>query len=338
MNNDPTILLTIDVEDWFQVENFKQYIPFSSWPDRELRVERNTYKLLDLFDSVSLQPSAIRSQSKSESATSATVLERSSPQAYPVKSNSCLTGVQQSSNSNEVRCTFFVLGWIAERLPHLVREIYNRDHEVASHGYLHNLCTGSTIDGLKKDLTDSKHLLEDLIGDNVYGYRAPSFSINDDILKIIEDSGYLYDSSYNSFVFHGRYGKLNLNGNQTKGIAHKISEAFYELPISNLEFRTQNSKFKTLDLIIPWGGGGYFRLIPFTIFRRGVCSIIKNDGAYMFYLHPWEIDPAQPWVEEAPRHFKFRHYSNLKSCQKKLTKMIDAFSFCDFMKCHQYIK
>ena len=153
------ILITVDVEDWFQVENFKTCIPFSSWSSRELRVERNTHRLLDLLDSNNGQPT---------------------------------TGHKLSEKR---RATFFVLGWIAERLPHLVLEIHSRGHEVASHGYYHNLCRQSSYDDLKRDLSDSKKLLEDIVGDRVLGYRAPGFSINDEILKIIEDSGCLLYTS-----------------------------------------------------------------------------------------------------------------------------------------------
>ncbi|MBE9535135.1 MAG: polysaccharide deacetylase family protein, partial [Proteobacteria bacterium] len=125
----------------------------------------------------------------------------------------------QPATHNQIRATFFVLGWIAERLPNLVREIRKRGHEVASHGYYHNLCNHQSYEDLKTDLTDSKKLLEDIISAPVYGYRAPSFAINEDILKVIEDCGYLYDSSYNSFSMHGRYGQLSLSQNGRKGIA-----------------------------------------------------------------------------------------------------------------------
>jgi polysaccharide deacetylase family protein (PEP-CTERM system associated) len=281
MSDDYSILLTIDVEDWFQVENFKRCIPFSSWADRELRVESNTYRILDLLDSTA-------------------------------------------------RCsaTFFVLGWIAERLPHLIREIHVRGHEVASHGYYHNLCYHDGLNDLKRDLTDSKFLLEDIIGSSVDGYRAPSFSINDEILKIIEESGYAYDSSFNSFAMHGRYGKIDLGKNGRKGIASRISNTFYELPISNFRFGNQ---------ILPWGGGGYFRLIPFFIFKQGVKAILRKDGAFLLYLHPWEVDPLQPRVNDAPTIFKLRHYMNLNKTESKLVSVIRAFSKYSFLTCRQYL-
>ncbi|UCF57598.1 MAG: DUF3473 domain-containing protein [Deltaproteobacteria bacterium] len=307
------ILLTVDVEDWFQVENFKQCIPFSSWQSYELRVEKNILRLLDLLDTCNGRRTRLPHLSQSD-------------------------GGQATDNGRgeKPQATFFVLGWIAERLPHLVREIRSRSHEVASHGYQHNLCNQISPKDLKIDLTHSKNLLEDIIGDRVYGYRAPSFSISQDILKIIQDCGYLYDSSFNSFAMHGRYGHLDLSKNGTRGIALQISKTqgpesriLYELPISNI---------KLGNSILPWGGGGYFRLIPFPVFRLGVQSILKKENAYLLYLHPWEIDPEQPKVKEASKFFKFRHYINLNKTASKLSSFIEAFNQCHFATCRQYLK
>jgi len=276
-----SILLTIDVEDWFQVENFKQCFPFSSWSKCEFRVEKNTRHLLDLFERLG------------------------------------------------VKTTFFILGWIAERLPNLVREIQSHGHEVASHGYYHNLCNQESSEDLKKDLCDSKKLLEDITGMPVYGYRAPSFSVNADILKIIEECGYLYDSSFNSFGMHSRYGQVNLSNHGKKGIAARISDSLYELPISNLKLGKH---------VFPWGGGGYFRVTPFPMFKLGVQSILKKEKAYVFYLHPWEIDPEQPKVKEASLFFRVRHYSGHTNTLSKLLSFLKSFKECCFHTCYQYLK
>jgi len=294
------ILITIDVEDWFQVENFKQYIPFSSWDSYELRVEKNTHKIFDLLNSNPGNPT-------------------------------------NPSNPTNPKATFFILGWIAERLPHLVREIHTRGHEVASHGYCHNLCNQQSKEDIKKDLSDSKKMLEDIISAPIYGYRAPSFSIDKDILKIIQDCGYLYDSSYNSFSMHGRYGRLNLSQNKRKGIAFQIADPrpltpdprFYELPISNI---------KLWNHIFPFGGGAYFRLIPYFLFRMGVKSILNSEKTYLLYLHPWEIDPEQPRVNSASTFFKFRHYVNLNKTASKLASFIETFKECSFITCHLYLE
>lgn len=295
----PSIMLTIDVEDWFQVENFKEYIPTRSWPSFELRVEKNTHKLLDLFDSFRISSS-----------------------------------IQHPASS--IHVTFFILGWIAERLPQLVQEIHTRGHEVASHGYNHELCNRSLSENLKEDLNRSKMLLEDIIGDRVFGYRAPSFSINNEILALIRNCGYHYDSSYNSFGMHDRYGRVDLSQYDKVGIAKRISQfanrkskILYELPISNMVWGNH---------VIPWGGGGYFRLIPFPIFRLGIQSILKKEESYLFYCHPWEFDDGQPRVNEAAFFYKFRHYSNLAKMQSKLIRLIESFKDCAFVSCKQYLE
>lgn len=287
-----SVLLTFDVEDWFQVENFKQCIPFSSWPQCELRVEKNVHRILDLLDSIKL----------------------SNP--------------TNSTNPINSKATFFILGWIAERLPHLVHEIQARGHEVASHGYYHKLCIEQSAEELKNDLTKSKELLEDITGNPVYGYRAPSFSINDHILQLIRETGYLYDSSFNSFRLHGRYGRMKLNGNGGNGILYTISNDFFELPVSNL---------KLANRILPWGGGGYFRLIPLSIFKQGVEKILKKQGGYLFYLHPWEVDPDQPKVAGVQGSYKFRHYINISKTLDKFSYLLEKLITCQFQTCYQYL-
>ncbi len=234
-----------------------------------------------------------------------------------------------NGEQKKLHATFFILGWIAQRLPHLVREIQDRGHEVASHGSSHSLCSECSPGELRKDLDDSKKLLEDITGAPVYGYRAPSFSIDDDSLKIIEDCGYLYDSSFNSFGMNERYGRVALSRSDKTGIAYQVSDTFYELPISNMNLGKR---------VFPWGGGGYFRMMPFIIFRWGVQSILKKEKNYLFYMHPWEIDPDQPKVNEASRIYKFRHYVNLDKTRSRLSIFLDTFKHCRFPTCHQYLQ
>jgi hypothetical protein len=262
-----------------------------------------------------------------------------------------------------------VLGWLADRLPNLVREIQSRGHEIASHGYNHKMPDQLSAADLKMDLADSKNLIEGITGEPVAGYRAPSFAINDDILKIIEDAGYLYDSSYNSFGLHGRYGRISLNGSGKSGIAHKFSDNFYELPISNLSMKNPLSFARPVKLfekdseanltgelstfssernlkksvvsksfVLPLGGGSYFRLLPSPMFNLGIKSILQKEDAYLFYMHPWELDPGQPRVREASLQFKFRHYTGLNSASEKLQKLIKEFSHCWFITCSRYLE
>jgi polysaccharide deacetylase family protein (PEP-CTERM system associated) len=285
-------LITVDVEDWFQVENFRHWKPQSTWASQELRVEKNTRQLLDLFDAASLlQPFNL-------------------------------------SIPKPIKATFFILGWIAQRLPRLIREIHARGHEVASHGLSHTLCTAQKLFDLKVDLIQSRQLLEDIIGDRVHGYRAPSFSINNDVLRVIEDAGYLYDSSFNSFEFNSRYGHISLTTKPIDGVLYPVSPVFFELPISNLKFG---------KIVLPLGGGGYFRLLPFPVFQLGVRRVLEKEGSYLFYLHPWEIDPEQPRVKEANFSFKFRHYVNLGTTLPKLKRLITSFPKANFFTCRHFI-
>ncbi|WP_321495902.1 XrtA system polysaccharide deacetylase [uncultured Desulfobacter sp.] len=283
MEKKPSILLTIDVEDWFQVENFKSYIDFSTWNSFELRVEKNTHRILDLLDTFSFKPQA----------------------------------------------TFFILGWISRKLPDLVNQIIDRGHEVASHGDNHLLCTNMDEKNLAQDLVTSKNRLEDITGRAVYGYRAPSFAINDRILEIVKRAGYLYDSSYNSFSAHGRYGSIDLSKAIKKEGSYQLDNHFFELPVSNLHLRNKT---------IPFGGGGYFRLYPFSFFRQGIKNVLKKNNTFVFYAHPWEFDPNQPRVHQASKGFKFRHYINLNKTEGKLKKIIKTFTDCDFISCKQYLE
>ena len=311
----PSFLLTIDVEDWFQVENFKTAIPFSSWSNRELRVEKNTHKILDLFDTV--KPPSVPAPQQSSGRSS----------QHP--------GIQASQ---PILATFFILGWIAKQLPGLIREIKNRGHEVASHGFNHHLCSEQDSKNLQNDLTSSKKLLEDITGAQINGYRAPSFSVSNEILRIIENTGYRYDASYNSFDKHGRYGKLSLNSSPKRGIAYNLSDNFYEIPVSNLCLNLIPYAVNRKPFVFPWSGGGYFRLLPLSIFKLGVSRLLKQNNAYHFYFHPWEIDPDQPRVDDISRMHKFRHYVNLGSTFDKLKKLIQSFGSCRFQTLSQYIE
>ena len=282
MAKKPTILLTIDVEDWFQVENFKSYIDFTTWDSFELRVEKNTHLILDLLDTFALKPKA----------------------------------------------TFFILGWIAQKLPGLIRQIKDRGHEVASHGGNHHLCTILDRNRLAQDLLTSKKRLEDITGQAVYGYRAPSFAINDRVLEMIKQAGYLYDSSYNSFSAHGRYGSIDLSKSVKRGGSYQLVTHFFELPVSNMCLGSKT---------IPLGGGGYFRLYPTSFFKQGIKHVLKKNNAFVFYAHPWEFDPDQPRVHQASRGFKFRHYINLNKTESKLKRIINSFSGCEFVTCRRYL-
>ncbi len=322
------ILLTFDVEDWFQVENLRAWNPPSTWSERELRVEKSTHRILDLLDSISLSFSS-RSSSIPAPVEHPKGAPSSTGQASQNSSISTHNSSIPASQYSSISSTFFILGWIARRCPHLIREIQARGHEVASHGDSHFLCTDMDSDNLEQDLIQSKALLEDLIGGEVKGYRAPCFSISEAILKRIHKAGYTYDSSYNSFAMHPRYGQMDLQKAVSKdGIAIQVCNGFWEIPISNLGLGKK---------VVPWGGGGYFRLIPASLFILGVRKIVHTDGTYVLYLHPWEFDPDQPRVKEVSWQFGFRHYVNLKKTEAKLERLIQRMSDCRFVSCSDYL-
>ena len=293
------ILITIDVEDWFQVENFKAWIPFETWARRELRVERNVHRLLELFDSIAVAPI-----------------------------DSTTRNPKPETLNPRIRATFFILGWLAKRLPAMVREIRRHGHEVASHGFHHDLPQKLDPAALRQDLEKSKKLLEDILGQAVTGYRAPSFAVDRALLDTLAAAGYRYDSSYNSFALHGRYGKMTLPAGGTNSVARRLHNGILELPVSNLRVGGR---------VIPWAGGGYFRLMPTGLFIEGVRSILQRDNAYVFYMHPWEVDPGQPRVAQASRWFKFRHYVHLDRTAAKLRRLIESFSHCEFTTCRDYL-
>jgi polysaccharide deacetylase family protein (PEP-CTERM system associated) len=286
--------MTVDVEDWFQVENFKPWIPHGSWSRQESRVEANTLCILDLLD----------------------------------RCATAFTGTPKDGSPRPVQCTFFILGWTAAAYPALVREIVDRGHEVASHGYDHRLVMDQSASEFRRDIDRSKGLLEDLTGSAVIGYRAPSFSITETALDIIAESGFTYDSSYNSFEMNPRYGRLNLPPQIRSGRAGKLTNGLIEVPVSNLSVANR---------VLPWGGGGYFRLIPSPVYRMGVKKILHKHRAFIFYTHPWEFDPSQPIVKDAGPFRRFRHYFNLKRTAARLETLIKTFSTCQFTSIREYV-
>lgn len=270
----PGAVMSIDVEDWFQVENLKAAIPRSSWDDRPLRVAANTRRILDVF---------------------------------------ARTGT---------RATFFCLGWVAEREPALVREIVAAGHEVASHGYGHHLIYDISREEFREDVTRAKAILEDIGGTAVIGYRAPSFSITGDAIGILAETGHRYDSSYFAFGGHDRYGSLDLAGaTERRGSAPaavRLENGLWELPISVLTVG---------GTVLPWGGGGYFRLYPPRLFRAGFRRAMKQGRGGTFYLHPWEVDPGQPRVPGIKASYRLRHYVNLKKTERRLEALCRALPF-----------
>ena len=221
-----------------------------------------------------------------------------------------------------VRATFFVLGWIAERYPELVREIHACGHEIGSHGYWHRLIYGQTPADFRSDLRRSRDVLQDAIGCRVTAHRAASFSITRQslwALEILVEEGFKADSSVFP-VRHDRYGIPD-----AKPGPHRLSTPagpIWEFPPSVARFAGMN---------LPVGGGGYFRLLPLPWTAYWLRRINRVQRPLMFYVHPWEFDPGQPRIR-ASRLSRFRHYVNISKNQRKLDGLLRRFRFgrlCD---------
>lgn len=264
--------LTVDVEDYYHVSAFAGTLQPRQWDGMPSRVDGNTRKLLDLFE------------------------------------------------SKDARATFFVLGWVAERYGDLVKEIVSRGHEVASHGYSHQLVYKQSPEVFREETLRSKGLLEDLTGQPVRGYRAASYSIVREslwALDILAEAGFTYDSSIFP-VYHDRYGM--------PGAPEKIHRAITPGGAQLVEFPLSVVKFARWHL--PVAGGGYFRFYPYSLSRALLRKSSRDlNQPFIFYLHPWEIDPQQPRIDNAPLLSRFRHYLNLDRCEHRLQRLASDFRF-----------
>jgi len=263
--------LTIDVEDYFHVSGFAGQIPPGQWDRHAPRVERNTYRLLELLE------------------------------------------------THEVRATFFVLGWVADRFPQLVRDIHQAGHEVGSHSWGHQLIYRLTPSALRDDLRRARDQLQELIAQPVVSYRAPSFSITERsrwALEILVEEGFQFDSS----IFPVRHDRYGMPGAPRQ--IHPIDTPagrLWEFPLAVA---------RVAGCSVPVGGGGYFRLYPYALTRRWLRAINgRSNRPFVFYIHPWEIDPDQPRLASAPRLARLRHYVNLSTTEGKLRRLLHDFEF-----------
>lgn len=216
-----------------------------------------------------------------------------------------------------VHATFFVLGWVAERNPSLVRRIASGGHEIASHGYAHELITGQTPVAFREDIRKAKGILENILSQPVLGYRAPSFSITKETMwatQILVEEGYLYDSSIFP-VFHDRYGVPSAN-----------PEVHQLLTTSGLLWEVPPSTIKCLGVRVPVAGGGYFRLYPYAVLRTLLRRLEGEGSPLVMYMHPWEFDPDQPRMEGSLVS-RMRHYLNLDKTEGRMQSLLKDFSF-----------
>lgn len=267
-------MLSVDVEDYFQVEAFAGSVDRKSWDQRPSRVLANTYRVLDLFD------------------------------------------------QHNAKGTFFFVGWVAERFPHLVREVQSRGHELACHSYWHRTVYSLTPDEFRNDTRQAKQAIENVTGVPVHGYRAPSWSITKSCLwalDILAEEGFTYDSSIYP-IHHDLYG---VPGAQRFPYTHACTNGskLREFPPATL---------RVLGTNFPAAGGGYLRIFPSAFTELAFRTFEKKYGErVVVYLHPWELDPEQPRIS-GPLRSRVRHYTNLKNMHAKLDALLSWRKFQPF--------
>ncbi len=259
--------MTVDVEDYFQVQAFADRIPRECWDSIPRRVEANVDRLLELFA------------------------------------------------ANRVSATFFSLGWIAARQPAKLRRVAAAGHEIASHGYDHRRVDELSPPLFSEDIRRTKSIIEDVTGNPVRGYRAPTFSIGSRTpwaYDILEQEGYCYSSSIYP-IRHDLYGAANA----PRAPFAVRPGGLWEIPLTTRRLLGQN---------VPCAGGGYFRLLPYWVSRQNLRHVNAADAPpCIFYLHPWEIDAEQPAVRGISAKTRFRHYTNLRTMSARLQRLLRDF-------------
>jgi len=265
--------MSVDVEDYFQVEAFAGIVNRYDWPRYSSRVERNTERLLDLFDEL------------------------------------------------DVRATFFILGWTAQRFPRLVRQIVRRGHEPACHSYWHRRVYRLTPAEFRRDTARAKDIIEQAAGLPIFGYRAPSFSITLDSLWAFEELaalGFHYDSS----IFPVKHDVYGIPGATRKPFqAGTGSIGITEFPLTTFRIGPGPN--------LPVGGGGYLRLLPFPYTKAGAERVWREGLTVISYVHPWELDVHQPRLN-GPIRSRLRHYTNLHKTEERLRKLLALDRFTSF--------
>lgn len=261
--------MTVDVEDYFQVQAFAGCIRREDWDRHACRVEANTDRILAQFDAAGVQ------------------------------------------------ATFFTLGWVAVRYPALVRRIVAAGHELASHGWEHVLVHDQTAAEFGADIGRTRKLLEDVGGSAVTGYRAATFSISARTpwaFDQLAEQGYRYSSSIYP-VKHDLYGMPDASRTPFRPAGGPV----WEIPMTTLRIAERN---------LPCSGGGYFRLLPYPLFRLGLSQVNRRERRPgIFYFHPWEIDPGQPRIEGAGLRSRLRHYVNLRKTAGRLDRLLRDFAW-----------
>ncbi|MDE2580810.1 MAG: DUF3473 domain-containing protein [Rhodospirillales bacterium] len=261
--------MTVDVEDYFQVQAFAACVARADWDGFASRVEVNTDRILAQFDAAG------------------------------------------------VAATFFTLGWVAQRHPALVRRIVAAGHELASHGWDHTRADAQDPAAFRADIGRTRRLLEDIGGVAVAGYRAATFSIGARNLwafGVLEEEGYRYSSSVNP-IRHDLYGMPDA----PRSPFRPAGTGLWEIPMTTLRAGGRN---------LPCSGGGYFRLLPYRLFRAGLRRVNRSEQRPgIFYFHPWEVDPDQPRIAGVGWKSRFRHYTNLHRMSGRLNRLLGDFAW-----------
>lgn len=243
-------------------------------------------------------------------------IQREQWRSLPCRVEANMERILAVLDTKNIKATFFTLGWIAEHYPVMVRRIVDNGHELASHGYAHRRASDQTPDEFRQDVSQAKALLEDLGGQPVLGYRAPSFSIgarNLWALDVLREAGYRYSSSIYP-ISHDHYGMPDA---PRFAYYPRGKDGVLEVPITTVRVLKKN---------LPSGGGGYFRLFPYAVSRWLLKRVNQEDRQPgIFYFHPWEIDPEQPRQHNVGMKTRFRHYVNLHRTEARLKALTRDF-------------
>ncbi|PID58054.1 polysaccharide deacetylase family protein [candidate division KSB3 bacterium] len=238
---------------------------------------------------------------------------------YPCRVSENTQKILDILDEQDVKATFFILGWIAEHFPDIIRKIADSGHEIASHGYAHHMVYKQSPEEFEADLVKSIEILEALSGTKVIGYRAPTYSIIEKsywAFDILITHNLLYDSSIFP-ITHDRYGVPD-SERFPYVVKRENGSSIQEFPLSTLRFGNRN---------FPIAGGGYMRLLPYFVLKMGLRHLNRGQQLAIIYLHPWELDPDQPKIPNIPLLTRFRHYLNLHSTADKLRRLIRDFEF-----------
>jgi polysaccharide deacetylase family protein (PEP-CTERM system associated) len=248
----------------------------------------------------------------------AQVVDRSSWNGFRTRVRESTATLLEMLAQRKVHATFFVLGWVAQKHPEIVRELAHAGHEIASHGMSHRLIYTQTPAEFRRETHEAKALLEDLCQKPVVGYRAATYSITRRslwALDILCEEGFQYDSS----IFPMRHDRYGIPDAEPR--PHVLTTPgggrLVEFPISVLRYG---------GVKIPVAGGGYFRLFPYWFTRWALRRLNRRQQEFVFYVHPWEVDPGQPRIQ-ANAFSRFRHHLNLDRCAQRLGRLLDEFEF-----------